>query len=71
MATIGRQEGETGVTSTETFLIFARMVGLASRCALGDGATREEVAQWLESEAYAIRTEDVAENMSPILFPMN
>lgn len=64
----GDIEGPTSITEQTAFDILIRMVGLASRCALGDGLDRETVAKVLEDEAYAIRTQDVAEDMSPILF---
>jgi hypothetical protein len=51
-------------------IILSRMVGLASRTALGDGLTRETVAMILRDEANAILTQDCAEDMSPIIFPM-
>lgn len=68
--TDGRVEGPASVTSSEAFLILMRMVGLAARTALGDGLDRHSVAEVLRSEAYAIETQDVAEDMSPIIFPM-
>jgi hypothetical protein len=71
MAAIGRQENATGVTDSEAFLILHRMTGLAARCALADGLSHEDVAQTLDDLAYAIRTGNVAEDMSPIPFPMN
>jgi hypothetical protein len=66
----GSKEGPTSLTTSETYAILNRMLGLASRCALGDGLTRAEVAQALRDEAYAIETQDVAEDTSPILFHM-
>lgn len=39
---------------------------LAARAALGHGISRDEIALSLESLAYAIRTQDVAESMYPI-----
>lgn len=38
----------------------------AARFALAAGISREDVARVLESLAYAIRTQDVAEDMSPL-----
>lgn len=64
----GQLEGPTSITEQTAYHILIRMVGLASRCALGDGLDRETVAKVLEDEAYAIRTQDVAEDMSPIMF---
>lgn len=64
----GDIEGPTSITDSTATHILIRMIGLASRCALGDGLSRAEVAQMLRDEAYAIETQDVAEDMSPILF---
>lgn len=64
----GSIEGPTSITEQTAYHILIRMVGLSSRCALGDGLDRETVARLLEDEACAIRTQDVAEDMSPILF---
>lgn len=53
-------------TGLQAYIIFNYNTTLAARSALGDGMTREEVASQLESLAAAIRTQDCAENMSPI-----
>ena len=66
----GRMEGPTSVTANEAFLMLQRYTELAARTALGDGLDRDEVAQALETLANAIRTEDCAEDMSPILIHM-
>jgi hypothetical protein len=62
--------GPTSITMTEAYLILTRSVGLAARCALGDGLSREEVFRVLTGEAQAILNQDCAEDMSPILFHM-
>jgi hypothetical protein len=38
-----------------------------ARIALGDGISRAEAAEVLKAAAYAIETQDVAEDMSPIV----
>ena len=66
----GRMEGETGVTSSEAHLLLSRALVLASRCALGDGLSREEISRSLEDMAYAIRTQNVPEDTSPLVIHM-
>jgi hypothetical protein len=66
----GRMEGPTSVTASEAFLMLQRYSELAARTALGDGLDREDVALALETLAAAIRTEDCAEDMSPITIHM-
>jgi hypothetical protein len=66
----GRIEGSTSVTEHEAVLILQRILALASRTAVGDGLPRAAVAEILRSEAYAIETQDVAEDTSPIFIHM-
>jgi hypothetical protein len=62
--------GELKMDPTIAHLLLDRALAAASRIALGDGLSRDVVAESLEAEAYAIRTQDVAEDMSPISIPM-
>lgn len=57
--------------TSDGYLLLNRGIEVASRCALGDGLTREEVAQALIALAEAIADPSiVAEDMSPISVPM-
>jgi hypothetical protein len=46
--------------------LFNYNITVASRLALGHGIERSDVAAWLRDLAYAIETQDVAEDMSAI-----
>jgi hypothetical protein len=61
-----RGEGGEGVSSDVAYELLNTAVDTAARLALGDGLSREEVGAVLDSLAYAIRTQDVAEDMSPL-----
>jgi hypothetical protein len=68
---MARMTGSTGVTEGEAILMLQRSSELAARIALGDGITRQMVAIILHDLAAAIETQDCAEDMSPIQFPMD
>jgi hypothetical protein len=46
--------------------LFNYNVTIAARLAIGHGIDRPDVATWLRDLAYAIETQDVAEDMSPV-----
>lgn len=54
-------------SDVDAYMLLNRGIDVAARCALGDGLTREEVAQALNTLAAAIADpSSVAEDMSPI-----
>ena len=61
---------DTDVTASEAHLLLDRVTGLAARTALGDGLSRNVVAQTLRELADAIEFQQCAEDMSPIVYPM-
>lgn len=57
--------------ASTAYLLLNRAADVAARCALGDGLSREEVAEVLRSLANAIEDPGtVAEDMSAISVPM-
>jgi len=63
-------QGDDARELSVAFLLLHRGLEVAARCALGDGLTRHDVSEVLRSLAYAIETQDVAEDMSAISVPM-